>query len=54
LSERFRVDPGHQMLQLALADPADLFDVMMVGLNFVNQTAAIPWPSCPAPRRSGP
>jgi L-galactose dehydrogenase len=39
ISERFRTDPGHQMLQLALADEADLFDVVMAGLNFVNQTA---------------
>jgi L-galactose dehydrogenase len=37
ISERFFVDPGHEMLQLALRD--DVFDVMMVGFNFVNQTA---------------
>src|ERR1700748_3777411 len=37
ISERFYADPGHEMLQLALED--DLFDVMMVGFNFVNQTA---------------
>src|SRR5258707_5305829 len=37
VSERFYVDPTHQMLQLALQD--DVFDVMMVGFNFVNQAA---------------
>jgi L-galactose dehydrogenase len=37
ISERFFVDPTHRMLRLALQD--DVFDVMMVGFNFVNQTA---------------
>lgn len=37
ISERFYVDPGHEMLRLALED--DFFDVVMVGFNFVNQTA---------------
>jgi L-galactose dehydrogenase len=39
ISERFREDPGHEMLQTALADEADLFDVVMVGGNLINQTA---------------
>lgn len=36
MSERFNVDPKHDMLNLAVKD--DHFDCYMVGLNFVNQT----------------
>ena len=39
IAERFRVDQGHRMLQQALADEADVFDVVLVGLNLLNQTA---------------
>lgn len=37
ISERFTVEPQHQMLKWALKD--GVFDVIMVGLNLVNQTA---------------
>jgi aryl-alcohol dehydrogenase-like predicted oxidoreductase len=37
LSERFIIDPRHEVLTRALED--DVFDVMMVGLNVVNQSA---------------
>lgn len=37
LSEMFNEDLEHTMLQLALAD--DLWDVLMVGFNILNQTA---------------
>ena len=37
LSEMFGEDMGHTMLQQALAD--DLWDVLMVGFNLLNQTA---------------
>jgi L-galactose dehydrogenase len=37
VTERFQVDPAHAMLERALQDGA--WDVVMVGLNFVNQTA---------------
>ncbi|MDP6699442.1 MAG: aldo/keto reductase [Candidatus Latescibacteria bacterium] len=37
LSEMFGEDMGHTMLQKALAD--DLWDVLMVGFNLLNQTA---------------
>ncbi len=38
LTERFAEDSKHKMLQRAATD--GLFDVLMVGFNFVNQTAA--------------
>jgi aryl-alcohol dehydrogenase-like predicted oxidoreductase len=37
VSERFGDDPGHAMLEKALPD--DLFDVVMVGFNFLNPSA---------------
>jgi aryl-alcohol dehydrogenase-like predicted oxidoreductase len=37
ITERFGQDPGHAMLQRALQD--DLWDVMMVGFNLLNQSA---------------
>lgn len=37
VTEEFIRDPGHEMLQLALAD--DCWDTMMVGYNLVNQSA---------------
>lgn len=37
VTERFHADPAHAMLERALKD--DAWDVIMVGLNFVNQTA---------------
>lgn len=37
ISERFSVEPQHDMLELAVQD--GLFDVIMVGLNMMNQTA---------------
>jgi aryl-alcohol dehydrogenase-like predicted oxidoreductase len=37
LSERFNADPGHAMLQRALQD--DVWDVVMVGFNILNQSA---------------
>lgn len=37
ITERFENDTTHQMLQKALDD--DLFDVVMVGFNLLNQTA---------------
>ncbi len=37
LSERFNADPGHAMLQRALQD--DVWDVVMVGFNIMNQSA---------------
>jgi L-galactose dehydrogenase len=37
LSEMFNEDLGHTMLQMALTD--DLWDVLMVGFNLLNQTA---------------
>ncbi|MCU1420420.1 MAG: aldo/keto reductase [Microbacteriaceae bacterium] len=37
ISERFYVEPEHDLLRRALQD--DYFDVMMVGLNLVNHTA---------------
>ena len=37
ITERFHADPGHQMLDLALDD--DIWDVMMVGFNILNQSA---------------
>ena len=37
ISERFGPDPQHQMLQRALLD--DVWDVMMVGFNLLNQSA---------------
>lgn len=37
LSERFYLDTGHEMLDVAIKD--DHFDVMMVGINMVNQSA---------------
>ena len=37
ISERFAADPGHVMLQRAVAD--DCWDVMMVGFNLLNQSA---------------
>src|SRR6478735_9498847 len=36
MSERFNVDPRHEMLNMAVKD--DYFDCYMVGLNFVNQS----------------
>jgi L-galactose dehydrogenase len=37
ISERFTADPGHAMLQRALQD--DVWDVMLVGFNILNQSA---------------
>lgn len=37
ITERFSLDPQHAMLQRALQD--DLWDVMMVGFNMLNQSA---------------
>jgi len=37
ISERFGPDPQHEMLQRALQD--DVWDVMMVGFNLLNQSA---------------
>ena len=37
ITERFNADPNHLMLQRALQD--DVWDVMMVGFNILNQTA---------------
>jgi aryl-alcohol dehydrogenase-like predicted oxidoreductase len=37
ITERFNRDPGHAMLQRALRD--DVWDVMMVGFNILNQSA---------------
>ncbi len=37
ITERFNVDPQHTMLQRALKD--DIWDVMMVGFNILNQSA---------------
>jgi L-galactose dehydrogenase len=37
ITEAFNVDTRHQMLKRAIAD--DVWDVIMVGLNFINQTA---------------
>ena len=37
ITERFNQDPGHAMLQRALQD--DVWDVMMVGFNILNQSA---------------
>lgn len=37
ITEAFNVDTGHEMLKQATA--SDLWDVVMVGLNFINQTA---------------
>ncbi|HJN51962.1 MAG: aldo/keto reductase [Pseudomonadales bacterium] len=37
ITERFERDTGHRMLEQALDD--DLFDVVMVGLNLLNQSA---------------
>jgi aryl-alcohol dehydrogenase-like predicted oxidoreductase len=37
ITERFNYDPGHAMLQRALQD--DVWDVMMVGFNVLNQSA---------------
>jgi aryl-alcohol dehydrogenase-like predicted oxidoreductase len=37
ITERFEHDPQHAMLQRALAD--DVWDVMMVGFNLLNQSA---------------
>ena len=37
ITERFNADPGHAMLSRAVAD--DLWDVMMVGFNLLNQSA---------------
>ena len=37
ISERFNADTGHAMLQRALCD--DVWDVMMVGFNLLNQSA---------------
>lgn len=38
ITERFNVDTAHEMLKAAVQD--DVWDVMMVGYNFLNQTAA--------------
>lgn len=38
ITERFNIDVTHEMLALAARD--DVWDVMMVGYNFLNQTAA--------------
>jgi aryl-alcohol dehydrogenase-like predicted oxidoreductase len=37
ITEKFVVDPQHRMLEQALKD--DLWDVVMVGFNFLNQSA---------------
>lgn len=37
ITERFNADPGHDMLDRALND--DIWDVMMVGFNMLNQCA---------------
>jgi len=37
ITERFASDPGHVMLREAAADP--VWDVLMVGANYLNQTA---------------
>jgi L-galactose dehydrogenase len=37
ITEAFNVDTTHEMLKIALRD--DAFDVIMVGLNFINQSA---------------
>jgi L-galactose dehydrogenase len=37
ISEKFGADPGHSMLASALDD--EIFDVMLVGFNFLNQSA---------------
>jgi L-galactose dehydrogenase len=37
ITEAFNVDTGHEMLRAAIQD--DVWDVIMVGLNFVNQSA---------------
>jgi aryl-alcohol dehydrogenase-like predicted oxidoreductase len=37
ITEKFAVDPGHRMLGAALDD--DVWDVMMVGFNLLNQSA---------------
>ena len=37
ITERFNADPHHSMLQRALKD--DIWDVMMVGFNILNQSA---------------
>jgi aryl-alcohol dehydrogenase-like predicted oxidoreductase len=37
ITERFNADPGHMMLDLALED--DVWDVVMVGFNILNQSA---------------
>jgi L-galactose dehydrogenase len=37
ITEQFTVDPGHEMLALALPD--DVFDVVMVGFNLLNPSA---------------
>jgi len=37
ITERFNADPGHDMLDRALND--DIWDVMMVGFNMLNQSA---------------
>ena len=37
ITERFNADPHHSMLQRALQD--DIWDVMMVGFNILNQSA---------------
>lgn len=37
ITERFNIDTRHEMLSRAVADA--LFDVIMVGFNFINQTA---------------
>jgi aryl-alcohol dehydrogenase-like predicted oxidoreductase len=38
ITERFSLDPRHRMLEAALRD--DLWDVVMCGYNYLNQTAA--------------
>ncbi len=37
ITERFDLDPSHEMLKRAIKD--DIWDVMMVGFNILNQTA---------------
>ena len=37
ITEAFHSDPGHEMLQRALKD--DIWDVIMVGINILNQSA---------------
>jgi aryl-alcohol dehydrogenase-like predicted oxidoreductase len=37
ITEAFHTDPGHEMLQCALKD--DIWDVIMVGFNILNQSA---------------